>query len=77
MEANGSKLISNAGATAPLAYSPEEAAKASSLGRTKIFQAISQKRLEAKKDGARTIILAADLETYLKSLPSARDAVAV
>jgi len=49
--------------------SPEAAAKASSLGRTKIFRAIKDGRLRARKDGRRTIVLPDDLAKFLHSLP--------
>lgn len=53
-----------------LAYSPDEAAKAIGQGRTKLFQAIKDGKLRAVKNGRRTLILRADLEGYLASLPA-------
>lgn len=55
-----------------LAYTPETAAAASRIGRTKLFQAIKEGRLRARKSGRRTIILAADLNEFLASLPERR-----
>lgn len=42
------------------------------LGRTRIFQAISEGRLQARKFGRRTIVLRSDLEAFLQGLESAR-----
>lgn len=52
----------------------EEAADRSSIGRTKIFAAIKLGKLTARKDGRRTIILAEELQDYLRSLPKTREA---
>lgn len=52
----------------------EDAADLSSIGRTKIFEAIKLGKLTARKDGRRTIILAEELQAYLKSLPTTREA---
>jgi excisionase family DNA binding protein len=52
-----------------LAYSPDEAAKASGQGRTKVFQDIKTGKLRAVKNGRRTLILRPDLEEYLRSMP--------
>lgn len=37
--------------------------------RDKIYGAINTGKLRARKDGRRTVILAADLEAYLNNLP--------
>jgi hypothetical protein len=42
------------------------------LGRTRIFQAISDGRLVARKFGRRTIVLRTDLDAFLQNLESAR-----
>ncbi|RWD62554.1 MAG: helix-turn-helix domain-containing protein [Mesorhizobium sp.] len=47
----------------------EEAVDRSGIGRTKIFQAIKDGKLTARKAGRRTIILSEDLSNFLKSLP--------
>lgn len=41
---------------APLAYSIKEASRATSLGRTRLYQLIAAGRLEAVKIGNRTLI---------------------
>ena len=51
---------------APLAYSIKEASRATSLGRTRIYQLISAGKLEAIKIGARTLIPAAALHKLLE-----------
>jgi len=52
-----------------IAYSPEEASKLVSLGRTTIFQEIKAGRLRARKAGKKTIILDDDLREYARNLP--------
>ena len=54
-----------------LGLSIDETCKASTLGRTKIYEAIGSGKLIAKKAGTRTIILPKHLEAYLESLPAA------
>lgn len=53
----------------PLAYSPNEAAKAIGHSRTRVYELIASGQLRAKKDGRRTVILHAELERYLAELP--------
>ena len=52
-----------------LAFSVEEAARCADSCRDKIYGAINTGKLRARKDGRRTVILAADLEAYLNNLP--------
>lgn len=54
------------------AFSLEQVTDLTGLGRTSIFQAIRDRRLVAKKNGRRTIVLKADLEAFLSNLESAR-----
>lgn len=51
-----------------LSLSIEEVRKATGFGRTKIYEAINQGLLPAKKYGKRTIILKQDLENFLSNL---------
>ena len=51
-----------------LSLSIEEAKKATGFGRTKLYEAINQGLLPAKKYGKRTIILKKDLEGFLAEL---------
>ena len=53
-----------------LVFSVTEAAHAANSCRDKIYGAINAGKLRARKNGRRTIILAADLEAYLNNLPS-------
>jgi excisionase family DNA binding protein len=46
-----------------------EACAVSRIGRTKIYQAINEGRLVARKLGKKTLILPGDLRDYLSSLP--------
>ena len=48
-----------------IAYSIPEACEVSSLGKSTIYKAIRDEKLNAKKIGKRTIILRTDLETFL------------
>ncbi len=57
--------------TAALAYTILDAAKASGLGRTTIYELISAGKIEARKAGARTLIPADSLRRYIASLPAA------
>ena len=49
-----------------------EACAVAGIGRTKIYQAISDGNLKARKWGKRTLVLRQDLRAFLNSLPSAR-----
>ena len=51
-----------------LSYSVDETCKITGLGRTKLYDAINNGSLPARKFGKRTIILRADLEKFLNSL---------
>jgi excisionase family DNA binding protein len=46
-----------------------EACAMAALGRTKIYEAISEGRLKARKCGKRTLILKNELRQFLESLP--------
>jgi excisionase family DNA binding protein len=62
-----------AGASLPeckLAYRVPEACAAIGYKRSKLYELIKAGRLAIKKDGACTIIMRAELERYLNSLPS-------
>lgn len=54
----------------PLAVTISEAAKASGLSRTALYEALNRGALVARKSGRRTLISYADLQTYLASLPT-------
>ena len=53
----------------PEGLSVPDACRLSGLGRTKIYQAIAEGRLKARKYGKRTIILRNDLQEFLTALP--------
>jgi excisionase family DNA binding protein len=48
-----------------------EACAFAGIGRTKIYQAISEGSLKARKCGKRTLVLRGDLRDFLASLPGA------
>ena len=54
---------------ARLAYGVSEAATVAALGRSTVYAAIRRGELTARKAGRRTVVLAADLEAWLKALP--------
>ncbi|MDE2301698.1 MAG: helix-turn-helix domain-containing protein [Sphingomonadales bacterium] len=49
----------------PLAYSVSEACRVSTLGKTRLYQLISEGRLEARKIGSRTLIPADSLRALI------------
>jgi excisionase family DNA binding protein len=51
------------------AFSVAEVLARVPIGRDSLYKAIREKRLIARKNGKRTLILASDLEQFLKSLP--------
>lgn len=53
----------------PEGLSLPEVCQVSGLGRTKIYEAISDGRLKARKCGKRTIVLRSDLQEFLAALP--------
>ena len=51
-----------------ISFSIKEVCELTGIGQTKIYDAINQGFLKAKKFGRRTIILKEDLETFLSNL---------
>jgi excisionase family DNA binding protein len=49
--------------------SVSDACRIAGIGRTKIYEAISDGRLKARKFGKRTLVLRADLQDFLTGLP--------
>ena len=47
-----------------------EACNVAGIGRTKIYQAIAEGELVARKYGKRTLILRSDLQAFLANLPT-------
>lgn len=66
--------MENSEATKAVAYTVEMAAKAATVGRTTIYEAIGAGALKARKLGRRTVILDEDLRAWLASLPSIGEA---
>mgnify|MGYP007000752121 CR=1 FL=1 len=52
-----------------IAFTVEQAVKATGIGRTAIFAAIKSGRLVARKNGRRTLIAADDLRQFVAKLP--------
>lgn len=59
---------------APMALTIKDAVRTTGLSRTRIFAAIRDGHLTAKKAGKATIVLGESLQAYLDGLPSARRA---
>jgi hypothetical protein len=57
----------------PVAYSIPEAARAASIGTTKLRSEIRAGRLTCRKLGKRSIVTAQDLESWAAALPDVRD----
>jgi excisionase family DNA binding protein len=55
----------------PVAYSISEACDASGFGKSTIYLEIAKGKLRARKMGARTFILAVDLQDWLANTPAA------
>ncbi len=53
----------------PIALTITDAIKQTGLSRTRLYEAMKEGAIVAKKAGRRTLIAYADLETYLASLP--------
>jgi excisionase family DNA binding protein len=54
-----------------LAYSIDDVCKITATGRTAVFEAIRNGALRARKNGRRTLVLAADLRAWLDAMPLA------
>ncbi|UYQ70833.1 helix-turn-helix domain-containing protein [Pelagibacterium flavum] len=54
----------------PMAYSVSDVIEMIGIGRTKFYQLVSAGEIKTRKIGNRTVVLAADLDTWLASLPS-------
>lgn len=55
--------------TEPLAYTVNDFLKLAGIGRTRFYEAINSGQLKARKNGSKTLILAADARAYLDGLP--------
>lgn len=55
--------------TKPIALTIADAVDASGISRSELYLAMREGKLSAKKSGRRTLIMLADLEAYLNSLP--------
>lgn len=55
-----------------ICYSPANAAKALSIGRSTLFGLLARGEIKAHKLGTRTLISAAELNRYVETLPDAQ-----
>ena len=56
----------------PIAYTIRAAVAASGLSRSRIYELIARGILEARKDGRKTLILAASLNACIVALPAVK-----
>jgi hypothetical protein len=54
-----------------LAYTIADGIKISGLGRTTLYEAIGAGKIEARKAGGRTLIVAESLRSFIAGLPAA------
>lgn len=54
----------------PLAYTVNDFLKLAGIGRTRFYEAVNSGQLKARKNGTKTLILAADAKAYLDGLPA-------
>ena len=54
------------------AYTIEEAMAQIGIGRTKLYAEINNGKIEIRKIGRKSIILASELQRYLNDLPAAK-----
>ena len=59
-----------------ISYSPQGAAIATGRSRSRIFKAIKDKELVARKDGRATLLEADELRRWVRSLPTITEATA-
>ncbi len=55
----------------PLAYTVPDAVKASGLARSRLYEELRAGRIEGRKAGRRTLILASSLAAFVAALPPA------
>jgi excisionase family DNA binding protein len=63
--------MSDASTVPKLAFRIDEAVAATGISRAALYQDIAEGKLRARKRGASTLILAADLQSYLENFPEA------
>jgi hypothetical protein len=56
-----------------IAYTIRGAVAASGFSRSRIYELIAQGEVEARKDGRKTLVMAASLAAYIGKLPTFRD----
>ena len=54
----------------PISYTPGQAAAATGRSRSRIFKAIKNEELTARKDGKATLLEADELRRWVRSLPT-------
>jgi len=65
-----SQSANAAGLSSQISYSPVEAALATGRSRSRIFKAIKDRELTARKDGRATVLEAEELRRWVQSMPT-------
>jgi len=55
----------------PFSLSPKDAAAALGISVSRLYELLGEKRLKARKDGSRTLVLVSSMVSYLDALPEA------
>jgi excisionase family DNA binding protein len=67
---NQATVVTDRPATVPIALPPEEAAVVIGRSRSRIFKAIKDKELTARKDGKATLLEIEELRRWVRALPT-------
>jgi excisionase family DNA binding protein len=67
---NQATVVTDRPATMPIALPPEEAAVVIGRSRSRIFKAIKDKELTARKDGKATLLEIEELRRWVRALPT-------
>lgn len=57
----------------PISFTIKSAGVATGLGPTTLYQLIKEGKIQARKEGRRTLILAESLRRHIEGLPSVRE----
>jgi excisionase family DNA binding protein len=68
--------ISSPDGIEPIAYTPDQAVRHTGRSRSRIFKAIREGELLARKDGRATLIEADELRRWIRSFPTVNGAAA-
>ncbi len=58
----------------PISITIEDATNYCGIGRTKIYELVKSGKFTARKMGRRTLLLTEELDAYIRSLPTSKEA---